>query len=131
MRLTQQSRAEQSRAEQSRAEQSRAEQSRAEQSRAEQSRAEQSRAEQSRAEQSRAEQSRAEQSRAEQSRAEQNCTRPLTEEQEKNLVICTSGGGQKAAFSVLMSSVLPSLHMVDIDGSQCFPMFLYETEDGQ
>ncbi|WP_373319727.1 type ISP restriction/modification enzyme [Gluconacetobacter johannae] len=47
------------------------------------------------------------------------------------MVICTSGGGQKAAFSVLMCSALPSLHMVDIDGSQCFPMFLYETEDGQ
>jgi predicted helicase len=78
-----------------------------------------------------AEQSRAEQSRAEQSRAEQNYTRQLTEDQEKNLVICTSGGGQKAAFSVLMCSALPSLHMVDIDGSQCFPMFLYETEHGQ
>jgi len=30
-----------------------------------------------------------------------------------------------------MTNVLPSLHMVDIDGSQCFPMFLYETEVGQ
>ncbi|MFT3810068.1 MAG: hypothetical protein QM698_09135 [Micropepsaceae bacterium] len=45
--------------------------------------------------------------------------------------MCTSGGGQKVGFSVLMSNALPSLHMVDIDGSQCFPMFLYETEDGQ
>jgi predicted helicase len=56
---------------------------------------------------------------------------PLTEEQERNLVICTSGGGQKVPFSVLMSNALPSLHMVDIDGSQCFPMFLYEAEGGQ
>ena len=55
----------------------------------------------------------------------------MTEEQERNLVICTSGGGQKVGFSALMTNVLPSLHMVDIDGSQCFPMFLYEMEDGR
>ncbi|WP_246379669.1 type ISP restriction/modification enzyme, partial [Gluconacetobacter johannae] len=97
----------------------------------EQNRTEQNRTEQNRTEQNRTEQNRTEQNRTEQNRTEQNCTRPLTEEQEKNMVICTSGGGQKAAFSVLMCSALPSLHMVDIDGSQCFPMFLYETEDGQ
>ncbi|MFT4015041.1 MAG: N-6 DNA methylase, partial [Paracoccus sp. (in: a-proteobacteria)] len=60
--------------------------------------------------------------------AENGCL-TLTECQEKNLVICTSGGGQKVGFSVLMTNALPSLHMVDIDGSQCFPLFLYETED--
>lgn len=48
----------------------------------------------------------------------------LTECQEKNLVICTSGGGQKVGFSVLMTNALPSLHMVDIDCSQCFPLLL-------
>jgi predicted helicase len=73
--------------------------------------------------------------RTEQNRTEQNRTEqlypPLTEEQEQNLVICTSGGGQKVGFSVLMSNAVPSLHMVDIEGSQCFPMFLYETEGGQ
>ncbi len=46
-------------------------------------------------------------------------------------MICTSSGGQKVGFSVLMTNALPSLHMVDIEGSQCFPLFLYETEDGQ
>ena len=69
-----------------------------------------------------------EQSRAEQSRAEQRLYPQLTEEQEQNLVICLSAGGQKVPFTVLMSNTLPSLHMADIDGSQCFPMFLYEKE---
>jgi len=55
----------------------------------------------------------------------------LTEEQERNLVICTSGGGQKQPFTVLMSNAIPSLHMADIEGSQCFPMFLYEMEDAE
>ncbi len=48
-----------------------------------------------------------------------------------NLVIVTSSGGQKVGFSVLMTNAIPSLHMVDIDGSQCFPMFLYEAEGGK
>jgi predicted helicase len=47
------------------------------------------------------------------------------------LVICTSGGGQKQPFTVLMSNAIPSLHMADIEGSQCFPMFLYEMEDAE
>ncbi|WP_369689249.1 type ISP restriction/modification enzyme [Acetobacter aceti] len=55
----------------------------------------------------------------------------MTEVQEKNLVICLSGGGQKNAFSVLMCNIVPSLHMADIDGTQCFPMFLYEQEKKQ
>ena len=55
----------------------------------------------------------------------------LTEEQERNLVICTSSGGQKQPFTVLMSNAIPSLHMADIEGSQCFPMFLYEMEAGE
>lgn len=69
----------------------------------------------------------AEPSRAEPSRAYQ----PLTEEQEQNLVICTSSGGQKLPFTALMTNTIPSLHLADIEGSQCFPMFLYDTEDEQ
>ncbi|WP_374452785.1 DEAD/DEAH box helicase [Phenylobacterium sp.] len=44
----------------------------------------------------------------------------------ENRVICVSGTGGKVAFSALMSSTPPSLHMVDIDGSQCFPRYLYD-----
>ena len=44
----------------------------------------------------------------------------------ENRVICASGGGEKVAFSALMSKALPSLHMADIDGSQCFPRYLYD-----
>ncbi len=44
----------------------------------------------------------------------------------KNCVICASGGGEKLPFSVMMTNVIPSLHMVDIEGSQCFPRYLYE-----
>lgn len=45
-----------------------------------------------------------------------------------NLVICVSGCGDKVAFSSLISNIPPSLHMVDIDGSQCFPLYLYEAQ---
>lgn len=43
-----------------------------------------------------------------------------------NRVVCVSAGGEKVAFSTLMVECVPSLHMVDIDGSQCFPRYLYE-----
>lgn len=43
-----------------------------------------------------------------------------------NLVICVSAKGNKVAFSALMANALPSLHMIDIDGSLCFPLFLYD-----
>jgi predicted helicase len=44
----------------------------------------------------------------------------------KNRVICVSGKGDKVGFSSLISDAVPCLHMVDIDGSQCFPLYLYE-----
>ena len=44
----------------------------------------------------------------------------------ENLVICLSARGTKVAFSVLITDCLPSLHMADIDGTQCFPLYLYE-----
>lgn len=44
----------------------------------------------------------------------------------KNLVICVSAGGEKVGFSALVSEVPPSLHVVDIEGSQCFPLYLYD-----
>ena len=48
-----------------------------------------------------------------------------------NQVICVSSGGSKRAFSVLMTRSIPSLHMVDIEGTQCFPRYLYpEKGDG-
>lgn len=43
-----------------------------------------------------------------------------------NRVICVSGKGDKVAFSALITDTVPSLHMVDIDGSQCFPLYVYE-----
>ncbi|MBK3468724.1 DEAD/DEAH box helicase [Pseudomonas sp. MF6776] len=44
----------------------------------------------------------------------------------KNLVICVSGKGDKVGFSSLITDTVPCLHMVDIDGSQCFPLYLYD-----
>ena len=44
----------------------------------------------------------------------------------ENQVICLSARGSKVAFSVLITDCLPSLHMADIDGTQCFPLYLYE-----
>ena len=46
----------------------------------------------------------------------------------ENRVICVSGRGDKVAFSALMANALPSLHMVDIDGTQCFPLYLYDEQ---
>jgi predicted helicase len=45
----------------------------------------------------------------------------------KNLVICVSGVGNRKDFSILISDVLPDLHMVDSNGAnQCFPLYTYE-----
>ena len=46
-----------------------------------------------------------------------------------NRVICVSGVGDKVPFSALMTDAIPSLHMVDVGGSQCFPRYIYEAEN--
>ena len=43
----------------------------------------------------------------------------------KNFVIGVSAAGEKVGFSSLISQHLPSLHFVDIEGSQCFPLYVY------
>ncbi len=43
-----------------------------------------------------------------------------------NLVIGVSGSGEKVPFSTLISDHVPSLHCMDIEGSQCFPLYLYD-----
>lgn len=43
----------------------------------------------------------------------------------ENLVIVLSGTGGRTAFTALMVNSVPSLHTADIDGSQCFPLYLY------
>ncbi|AXS73373.1 MULTISPECIES: DEAD/DEAH box helicase [Pseudomonas] len=47
----------------------------------------------------------------------------------ENLVIGVSASGEKVAFSALISRHVPSLHFVDIEGSQCFPLYLYDEAD--
>lgn len=47
----------------------------------------------------------------------------------ENLLICVSGVGEKVPFSTLMARTVPSLHMVDVGGSQCFPRYLYATDE--
>ena len=44
----------------------------------------------------------------------------------ENLVIGVSAAGEKVGFSSLISRHMPSLHLVDIEGSQCFPLYLYD-----
>ena len=47
-----------------------------------------------------------------------------------NLAICTTSAGNRDAFSVTITNVLPDLHMSDKSGaSQCFPLYLYEKAD--
>jgi predicted helicase len=53
---------------------------------------------------------------------------PLPLNPRKNLVICLSLSPKKG-FSVLMTDTLPDLHL--IGDAQCFPMFLYDTEERQ
>lgn len=48
-----------------------------------------------------------------------------------NLVICVSGSGDKVRFSALLSSAMPSLHMVDVEGTQCFPLYLYDEQGAE
>ena len=55
---------------------------------------------------------------------------PMGATGEGNRVICISGGGGKLAFNVLMTSMVPSLHMVDIGGNQCFPRWVYDAPGG-
>jgi predicted helicase len=43
-----------------------------------------------------------------------------------NLVIVTSGTGGRTDFTALMVDAIPGLHTADIDGSQCFPFYLYD-----
>lgn len=45
-----------------------------------------------------------------------------------NRVICLSGAGGKVPFGAIMTDVVPSLHVADMGGSQCFPLYLYDEE---
>jgi len=45
-----------------------------------------------------------------------------------NRVIAVSGKGARAGFSALMTDALPNLHTIDT--CQCFPLWLYERDDG-
>lgn len=45
---------------------------------------------------------------------------------EKNLVIGVSATASRSEFSVLITDHVPSLHAVDMVGSQYFPLYLYE-----
>jgi len=43
-----------------------------------------------------------------------------------NRVICVSGAGGKVPFGAIMTDRIPSLHVADMGGSQCFPLYLYD-----
>ncbi|MCC6681133.1 MAG: DEAD/DEAH box helicase [Phycisphaeraceae bacterium] len=48
----------------------------------------------------------------------------------KNIAICTTAAGNRESFSVLISDLIPDVHMSDKSGaSQCFPLYLYEKAD--
>ncbi|MCB1470667.1 MAG: damage-inducible protein, partial [Rhizobiaceae bacterium] len=46
-----------------------------------------------------------------------------------NRTIALSGAGGRAGLSVLMFGEMPSLHAAAMDGSQCFPLTLYDCAD--
>jgi predicted helicase len=46
-----------------------------------------------------------------------------------NRVIVISGSGGRNDFTCTMCDVIPSVHLTDIDGSQCFPLFIYRDEE--
>ncbi|TDF66049.1 type ISP restriction/modification enzyme [Cupriavidus sp. L7L] len=45
----------------------------------------------------------------------------------KNIVIGISAPNQRSVFSVMISNCVPSLHAVDMSGSQFFPMYIYDS----
>ncbi|WP_221931956.1 type ISP restriction/modification enzyme [Paracoccus sp. M683] len=47
----------------------------------------------------------------------------------ENKVIALSGTGGRAGLSVLLLNDIPSLHVAAMDGSQCFPLTLYDRVD--
>jgi len=47
----------------------------------------------------------------------------------ENLVIGVTAGQSRSGFSVLMADVVPSLHAVDMVGSQYFPLYIYDGEE--
>lgn len=47
----------------------------------------------------------------------------------KNLVIGLSAPSNRSAFSVLISNCVPSLHAVDMVGSQYFPLYVYDVAE--
>jgi predicted helicase len=48
----------------------------------------------------------------------------------ENLVICLTGVGNRIGFSVLISNLLPDLHMADSNGaSQNFPLYVYQSAE--
>ena len=57
---------------------------------------------------------------------QRNATQLYTNCGIENLTICLTVTGSKG-FSVLMTNQIPDLHL--IGDTQCFPMFLYETEE--
>ena len=52
---------------------------------------------------------------------------PIPETERENRVICVSGVGSKKPFHTLMSSLIPSLDI--LEKTQCFPFYTYD-EDG-
>jgi predicted helicase len=46
-----------------------------------------------------------------------------------NRVIGVSGPGFRGEFSAIMLDCIPALHLADSDGSQCFPLYLYDLQD--
>ncbi|EMN24014.1 type III restriction enzyme, res subunit [Leptospira kirschneri serovar Sokoine str. RM1] len=47
----------------------------------------------------------------------------------ENLVICITGLGETKGFTPLITDVVPNLHFVA--GSQCFPLYLYDTDKNE
>ncbi|EMO65902.1 type III restriction enzyme, res subunit [Leptospira kirschneri str. 200803703] len=47
----------------------------------------------------------------------------------ENLVICITGLGETKGFTPLITDVVPNLHFVA--GSQCFPLYLYDTDENE
>lgn len=49
----------------------------------------------------------------------------------ENRVIGVSAGESRSGYSVLMADVVPSLHSVDMVGTQFFPLYVYDIEAGE
>jgi predicted helicase len=56
---------------------------------------------------------------------------PTFQSEHENVAICVSGIGHRAPFTVIAACLLPNYTLNSVDGFQCFPFYVYDTDGTQ